>query len=114
MKGCIFVLGMSMSSNLRVCRKCKKEKVAEKDFYVCKGKMRGECKVCTIKANVKYQQKNKSWRNRFVDEDSGRSYMSEYYANNKEKFAEYGRKFRERNPEYHKLYARKRKNEKPD
>jgi hypothetical protein len=81
------------------------------DFYMCQGRWRSECKACTIAKNVRYQRRIKAWQHRFVDNDNQRSYMAEYYANNKEKFAEYRRKFKERNPDYYKEYSRKRKNE---
>jgi hypothetical protein len=48
---------------------------------------------------------------RFVDDDEKRSYMVEYYAKNKENFAEYRRKFKKKYPDYYKEYSRKRKNE---
>lgn len=101
-----------VDSNLKICSKCNSEKIAETEFYRCRGILRSECKECTIKKNVIYQRRVKAWMNRFVDEDEKRSYMVDYYSKNKEKFAEYRRKFRERYPEYHKEYARKRKNEK--
>lgn len=74
--------------------------------------MRSECKACTINKNVRYQRKIQAWKHRYVDNDEKRSYMIEYYAANKEKFAEYRAKFKERYPEYHKEYSRRRKNEK--
>jgi hypothetical protein len=77
---------------------------------MCQGKRRSECKACTIKKNVRYQNEVQAWKHRFVDNDEQRSYMIEYYAKNKAKFAEYRRKFRERNPGYYKEYSRKRKN----
>lgn len=98
-------------TDFKICSKCNCAKVSETDFYMCQGKMRSECKACTIKKNVRYQKQTKSWMHRFIDDEQQRSYMVDYYAKNKEKFAEYRRKFKERYPEYHKEYARKRKNE---
>lgn len=98
-----------VDSDLKICSRCNRAKHGEDDFYMCQGKYRSECKACTIKKNVRYQQKTKSWRYRFVDNDEKRPYMADYYANHKKEFAEYRRKFLERNPDYHKEYARKRK-----
>lgn len=93
----------------KTCSRCKSTK-QEKDFYLCQGKLRSECKACTIKKNVAYQKQVKTWKHRFVDNDVHRSYMVEYYAKNKEKFAEYRRQFKVRYPEYYKEYARNRLN----
>ena len=95
----------------RKCSKCHENKVQETDFYNCSGKYRSECKQCTIKKNVDYQRKIRTWDHRYVDNDEKRSYMVEYYAKNKEKFAEYRKQFRKRYPGYHTEYARNRKNE---
>ena len=100
--------------DLKVCSRCRKKKQAEKDFYLCSGKWRSECKECTIKRNVKYQRKIRSWEYRDVDNDGRRSYMREYYANNKEKFAKYRADFKERYPEYYKEYFRNRKDKNGD
>jgi hypothetical protein len=97
--------------DMKICSKCDGAKSASKDFYVCQGKYRSECKVCTIAKNTVYQRRVQPWKNRYVDNEEQRSYMVEYYAKNKEKFAEYRRKFKEKYPEYHKEYARKRKDE---
>lgn len=99
------------NKDLKICSKCNCAKIASTDFYMCQGKRRSECKGCTIKRNVRYQKQNKAWLHRFVDDEGQRSYMVDYYSKNKEKFAEYRRKFRELYPEYHKEYARKRKND---
>lgn len=101
-----------MSDDLRVCRKCKCAKIAHLDFYCWKGVYRGECKACTIRKNVLYQQRVQAWKHRFVDDNQQRSYMADYYSKNKQKFAEYRRKFKEKYPDYSKEYFRKRKNEK--
>ena len=94
----------------KACSRCKSTKDELKDFYICQGKFRSECKVCTIKKNASYQRKAKPWKNRIVDEEEKRSYMTQYYRKNKPKFAEYRRKFRERYPDYYKEYFRKKKN----
>lgn len=97
--------------NLKICSKCNSAKNSLTDFYFCQGKMRSECKSCTIRKNVRYQKRVKAWLHRFVDDEEQRSYMVDYYAKNKEKFAEYRRKFKEKYPDYYKEYSRKRKNE---
>lgn len=100
------------NERLKVCSQCKKEKNLFTDFYLCQGKWRGECKRCTIAKNAKYQKRMQSWRNREIDSSAMRAYQLDYYAQNKAKFAEYRQKFKEKHPEYHKLYARRKKNEK--
>ena len=99
-----------MKSDTKVCSRCSEEKSIG-DYYLCQGNIRGECKRCTIVRNVRYQRENKSWMNRFVDENQQRTYMVDYYSRNKEKFAEYRRKFRDRNPDYYRNYGSKRKYE---
>jgi len=91
------------------CSKCFKTKDGEKDFYLCSGRYRGECKACTIKRNVRYQKKNRSWKFRYQDDEARREYMREYYSKNKERYARYRAEFRARYPEYYKEYFRKRK-----
>lgn len=98
-------------NDLKICSKCNCAKDSNTDFYMCQGRWRSECKACTISKNVRYQKRVKAWQHRFVDNDEQRSYMVDYYAKNKEKFAEYRRQFKERNPDYYKEYARRRKNE---
>lgn len=105
----IFAMEIVMD-RLKVCTRCHQSKNLLKDFYSSKGKIRSECKKCTISRNSRYQSKMKSWRFRFVDNDVKRSYMSEYYRKNKEKFAQYQDNFRKKNPDYFKNYARERKN----
>jgi len=95
-------------TELKICSRCNCAKT-EDCFYLCLGKIRSECKACTIRKNVKYQRQTKAWMHRFVDNDGQRSYMVDYYSKNKERFAAYRRKFREKYPEYYKEYARKRK-----
>lgn len=93
----------------KICSKCHQAKIAIMDFYMCAGRWRSECKACTIKRNVRYQRKVKAWKYRYVDDDTRRLYMREYYNQNKEKFAKYRSEFRIRYPEYYKQYFRKRK-----
>lgn len=80
-----------------------------RDYYLCAGRWRSECKMCTIKRNVRYQKKTKAWKHRYVDDDARRLYMREYYAQNREKFAKYRAEFKERYPDYYKDYFRARK-----
>lgn len=84
----------------KVCTKCHKHLPIRESYYLCRGAYRSECKKCMIKRNIKYQRLHKTWKNRFIDNDQTRPYMREYYRNNKAKFAEYRRKFRERSPDY--------------
>jgi hypothetical protein len=104
--------GVVQMSDTKKCSKCHKSKIIHMDFYMCQGSYRSECKMCTIKKNVAHQKKTKSWRHRFVDSDEKRLYSVDYYAKNKDKFAEYRRKFKERYPNYHKEYNQRRKMEK--
>lgn len=97
---------------LKVCTKCHTSKEKHKDFYICMGVMRGECKKCTIRRNVKYQQKIKPWINRFVDGDETRSYMAEYKAKNPEKFVQYRKTFKEKHPNYGRDQALQKKQKK--
>lgn len=99
-------------SDLKICSKCHQAKEAMTDYYLCSGRWRSECKMCTIKRNVRYQKKIKAWKYRYVDDDTRRLYMREYYAQNKEKFAQYRTEFKERYPEYYKEYFRARKEKK--
>lgn len=101
-------------SEFKICSKCHQSKEIESGFYLCSGKRRSECKACTVKRNVKYQSKTQAWKYRFVDGDERRHYMREYYANNKEKFADYRAKFRDKYPEYYKDYFQNRKNRDED
>lgn len=108
----IFAVANAMTADVKTCSRCRLPKIASKDFYLCQGKWRSECKACTIKKNVRYQKRVKAWKHRYIDNDEQRSYMIDYYAKNKEKFAAYRKKFKEKYPEYYKEYSRKRKDEK--
>lgn len=97
---------------LKICSKCRQSKDAYLDYYGNQGNMRSECKSCTIKRNVKRQKLLQSWKYRFADEVSRKEYAKEYYAKNRERFAQYRAEFKKRNPEYYKMYSRNKKNKK--
>lgn len=97
---------------LKTCIRCRKDKDSLLDYYANQGHMRAECKACTSRLNTQRQKRQKVWINRFVDEESRKEYAKEYYAKNKERFASYRSAFKKKNPEYHKMYQRNRKNEK--
>ncbi len=97
---------------IKKCSKCRQSKDQHLDFYVNQGRIRSECKVCTIKRNVKRQKLLQPWKHRFADEISRKEYAKEYYAKNRERFAQYRADFRKKNPEYYKMYARNKKNKK--
>ena len=100
---------MKMTKDLKRCTGCLKCKEAIKDFYMCSGNFRSECKACTIHRNVEYQRRVQAWKYRYGDEDLRKSYMREYYSKNSDKFAKYRSEFRERYPEYYKKYFNNRK-----
>lgn len=87
----------------KICSNCNKSKSVS-DFYLCMGRLRGECKKCTIKKNTLHQKKTKVWLYRYSSSLERREYLRNYYAQNKEKFAQYRKEFRERYPGYHKEY----------
>ncbi len=103
--GCFSVEGIVK----KICSRCNISK-NQSDYYICQGRVRSECKKCTIKKNVTYQKRTQAWKNRFLDSNEHRTYMADYYLRNKEKFAEYRRKFMKKYPNYYKEYARQRKN----
>ena len=96
-------------TDLKICTKCNIAKEPLLDFYICSGKLRSECKMCSIKRNISYQKKVRFWKFRFVNDDARRIYMRSYYSKNKEKFAKYREDFREKYPGYHRDYSRNRK-----
>lgn len=98
-----------MEEGLKKCKRCGLLK-SEGDFYSSRGKTRGECKKCTIKKNVRYQQKTEAWKHRWVNGDSTKSYLRDYYEKNKDKYRAYRKKFKEENPWYYKEYLMKKKN----
>ena len=91
----------------KICSCCKLEKDMKEDFYFSKGKIRPECKKCTIKRILICQRKKKAWKNRIAEYSS--EYSKAYYADHKEKFAEYRKSFLERHPGYYRDYADKRR-----
>lgn len=97
---------------IKKCSSCKKEKDMKTEFYFSKGKIRSECKKCTIQRNLTYQRKSKSWKKRCSDYAENREYMLRYYEENKERFAEYRRTFLERHPGYYRAYADRKRGEK--
>lgn len=105
-----FVSKKDDMNKLKICSKCFQEKDRVKDFYMCLGKTRGECKSCTIQNNVKYQNKVKAWKNNDVYKENRKIYMKEYRDKNKKKYEKYQQQFRERHPDYQKEYSLKRKN----
>jgi len=88
---------------------CHRTKILYRDFYMCSGSYRSECKACTIKRNQGYQKRVRAWENSDKDSEARREYMREYYAQNKAKFAAYRAKFRERHPDYYAEYFRDKK-----
>ena len=94
----------------KICSRCGEDKILFNDFYMCLGKLRSECKKCTIARNAKYQRKKRPWKKRFIDGDETRDYHKEYYQNNKEKYKEYRRCFMAKNPHYYREYFRNKKN----
>jgi len=95
---------------LKRCSICREEKEANKDFYICSGRPRTECKKCTSKKNVKRQRISRIENGRIESQDWRREYMKKYYHENKNKFAEYRKKFKESHPHYYKMYYQKQKN----
>ena len=96
-------------SELKVCKHCHEAKEPIKDFYLCSGRWRSECKACTIKKNVSYQKRVKAWRYRYADTETRKTYMRKYYEKNKNKFAKYRTDFKQRHPGYYQDYFRSRK-----
>ena len=96
---------------LKICSKCAKAKEPMKDFYLCSGKWRAECKVCTIKRNCRYQRETEAWKHRYPDDETRNKYCREYYAKNKERFAQYRKEFAERHPGYYQEYYERRRRE---
>ena len=94
---------------LKKCSKCAENKSLKNDFYYVKGKVRSECKKCTIRASVEFQRKRKTWLIRQKGDEKRPSYMLAYYAKNKDKFPEYRKRFEEKYPGYYKNYAKKRR-----
>lgn len=90
----------------KICRTCKKELILLKDFYVYKGIARNECRKCTIQRTKAYFQslppEKIRKRKEFLKE-----YSANYYLNNKEKFEENRKRFKENNPGYPRIKKHK-------
>lgn len=71
------------------CSKCKEIKIVS-EFFLNKGQPRNSCKVCTKAQNDAWYQRNKKQ----VCQRTG-----SYYRDNKEKYTEYQRAWRVKNPE---------------
>ena len=93
---------------IKICSRCMQAKDREKDFYVCVDKIRSECKACTIRKAIRYQKKLRKWNPKGQQSRELRAYMINYYSKNKEKFAEYRRKFKVKYPGYYKKYNKKK------
>ena len=97
--------------DFKICSKCGVRKDAVLDFYMCSGKWRSDCKVCTIRANIKYQRKVRLNLTPKQRHDK-RVYMREYYALNPDRFQTYRETFCKKNPDYYRDYrAGKRRKE---
>jgi len=95
--------------DMKICTRCGIEKDLYTCYYMCSGKWKSECKMCTIKIVSRDQKKKGSWRYREIDLDSRRDYMRLYRELNKEKFIEYRKRFNARHPDYYKEYHRRQK-----
>lgn len=62
------------------------------DFYMIKGIYKSSCKACVIKRNAIYQKKHRKDQ----DPEERREKSRLYYAENKDKFAQYRQDFRDR------------------
>lgn len=96
----------------KVCTVCHQDKDLSQ-FYCYKGHYRGECKKCKGKKNVA-QSKRRATQKSELDKEQTRIYARAYYARNKQKFEEYRKTFSERHPDYHKMYARAKKERQPN
>ena len=92
----------------KVCSLCLASKFLRTDFYMCKGYYRSECKQCTISKNGVRQRESEVWKNRCLDPEKAKEYRLRYYSQNKGKFAEYRRKFKEKHPHYYRDRARRK------
>lgn len=92
----------------KTCIKCKVEKESPADFYKQKDYIRNICRECFKKITRIQSEKRKLLKK---EANPNYSYSREYYAKNKEKFAEYRRRFLEKNPGYMKRFRKKPKKE---
>jgi hypothetical protein len=97
-----------MERKMKTCSRCGEDKHVI-EFYSYHGKVRPECKKCTIERNRIYQ-KSVPRASRYIGDEEQRAYYRAYYESHKEKFAEYRRTFKERHPEYHQHRRQKGKN----
>ena len=96
---------------MKVCSRCQERKLLRTDFYMCSGRYRSECKKCSSKFAVIRQRETEAWKTRFATHEERKSYANQYYAKNKDKFAEYRRRFKERHPDYYKKNKEKQHEE---
>lgn len=106
-----FVLKRVIMIEYKTCSQCNMAKEI-KDFYLCSGKYRSECKKCTVEKNTRYQRSVRAYKSVTVEGERRRLYMRQYYNNNKEKFASYRSKFRSIYPDYYREYYKHRQVEK--
>lgn len=88
----------------KVCIKCQIEKESPQDFYMTKDYERSTCRDCFKKITKKQSQERKE-KQKLTDPEN--SYSKRYYLKNKEKFAEYRKRFLEKHPGYMKRYYKK-------
>lgn len=93
---------------LKTCSKCNEPKET-RDFYLNKGKLRSECKKCSLKKIKEYQSKQPPRKVKIVDKDARNAYAREYRKKHPEKFKKYREDFLARNPGYFDAYYVKNK-----
>lgn len=103
-----------MKNNSKICKRCHEEKDGLTDFYICKGYVRPVCKKCMCKDGSIYLKKMmklypERYKREFTEERREKSL--EYYSKHKKKFAKYREAFREKHPDYFRMYAQKRRSE---
>lgn len=96
----------------KICSKCHKIKDAIKDFYMCSGSPRSECKRCTSTRNVAYARVKKTYLNKDQTTEERKAYMRDYYQKHPEKYAAYRSNFKKNHPDYYKNYFRDQKEKK--
>ena len=98
-----------MNEPMKMCSRCEEVKCKITDFYMCAGKFRSECKACTIKKNISYQQEKKKIPQDQIKLMKREAYMKSYYAqeNVRKKYVHYRKKFRDKHPGYFKIYGQK-------
>ena len=78
------------------CTKCHQVKSIAENFYSHKGYTRKRCKTCFVAHVKKYYEE--CWDEEHIKRK--KEYMKQYYQDNKEKFAESQKRFKDRNPGY--------------